>query len=114
MQWHGPSTIASSVASPRAGKAIQAAAPMENGAASPRAEHAENSHGIDPMITYNQQLIAHATTRQYESSVLPGKQMGIELPPSPFTALQQRQSKYDGLLEVDETTKRDFVEIVGQ
>ena len=64
------------------------------------------------MTTYNQQLIAYATTRQYESSVLPGRQLGIDLPPSPFSALQQRQSKYDGLLEIDETTRRDFVEIV--
>ena len=83
---------------------------MENGAA----ERAENSHAIGAMSTYNQQLIAYATTRQYESSVLPGRQLGIELPPSPFSALQQRQSKYDGLLEVDGTTTRNIVDIVEQ
>ena len=66
----------------------------------------------DLMTTYNQQLIAYATTRQYESSVLPGRQLGIQLPASPFSALQQRQSKYDGQLEVDETTTRDLVEII--
>ena len=107
MQRHGLSDIASTAASPRVD---EDAATMENVAA----ERAENSHAIDAMSTYNQQLISYATTRQYESSVLPGRQLGIELPPSPFSALQQRQSKYDGLLEVDETTTRDFVEIVEQ
>jgi hypothetical protein len=114
MQRHGPPEIASSVASPRADETTQAAATTENGAATPRAEHVGNAHANDLITTYNQQLIAYATTRQYESSVLPGRQLGIELPPSPFSALQQRQSKYDGLLEVDETTVRDLVEIIEQ
>ena len=108
MHRQGLAERVSSAALPRSDDVTQAAAAVDGDAATPRAEHAGN----DFMTTYNQQLIAYATTRQYESSVLPGRQLGIDLPPSPFSALQQRQSKYDGLLEIDETTRRDFVEIV--
>ena len=60
----------------------------------------------------NNQLIDYATSRQYESSILPGRQFGLMLPPSLFSALQQKQSKYDGEMEADEKTKRDLVEVV--
>ena len=114
MQQHVPSETASSAALPHADEATDAAATTETGAASPRAEHAGNTYAVDLMTTYNRQLIAYATTRQYESSVLPGRQFGIELPRSPFSALQQRQSKCDELLEVNKTMERDIVEIVEQ
>ena len=60
---------------------------------------------------YNDKLIACAVTRQYESSTLPGRQLGLKLPPAPFSALQQRQSRYDGLLEDDGKTQRDYLAV---
>ena len=50
--------------------------------------------------------------RQYESSILPGRQLGISLPPSPFSSRQQQQSRYDGQYEVNDTTTRDLVPVV--
>lgn len=60
---------------------------------------------------YNDKLIACAVTRQYESSTLPGRQLGVDLPPTPFSALQQRQSRYDGLVEDDGVTKREHLAV---
>ena len=60
---------------------------------------------------YNDKLIACAVTRQYESSTLPGRQLGVNLPPTPFSALQQRQSRYDGLVEDDGITKREYLAV---
>ena len=64
------------------------------------------------MENYNQRLIPYVTSRQYESSILPGRQVGINLPASPFSLRQQQQSKYDGQYEVNDTTKRDLVPVV--
>ena len=64
------------------------------------------------MEKYNQRLIPYVISRQYESSVLPGRQTGIALPDSPFSARQQRQSRYDGEYEINNTTKRDLVPVV--
>ena len=63
------------------------------------------------MDLYNQKLIRSASTRQYESSTLPARQMGVELPEAPFSAKQQRQSRYDGGVEEDGVTKRPLVPI---
>ena len=57
-------------------------------------------------------LILIIIHRQYESSILPGRQVGINLPASPFSLRQQQQSKYDGLYEINNTTKRDLVPVV--
>ena len=62
-------------------------------------------------VRYNEALIQHTATRQYESSVLPGRQLGLHLAPPPFTPLQQRQSRYDGQLEADDVTQRPLVQI---
>jgi len=49
--------------------------------------------------SYNQRLVASASTRQYESATLPAKQLGNVLPDAPFSEKQQRQSRYDGGVE---------------
>ena len=64
------------------------------------------------MALYNEQLVEYITTRHYESSVLPGRQLGVTLPAAPFSALQQRQSRYDGQMEPDGVTQRDLVDVV--
>ena len=81
------------------------------------------SHGLHPtdelverMVTkytetYNQAVIASASTRQYESSTLTAKQLGLELPEPPFTELQQRQSRFDGGTEDGTSTQRTFVAV---
>ena len=64
------------------------------------------------MEAHNQRLITYATSRQYESSILPSRQLGLKLPPSPFSARQQQHSRYDGQYEADDTTQRELVNIV--
>ena len=56
-------------------------------------------------------LLSAACSVQYESANEPGAQLGVvNLPPEPFTQLQQMQSKMDGGEEED-GTKRDCVPI---
>ena len=45
---------------------------------------------------------------QYEASREPGLQLGVSLPPEPFTSVQQKQSRMDGGLE-DDGSQRDHV-----
>ena len=46
--------------------------------------------GIVARLTesYNQSLIASASTRQYESATLPGQQLGVALPAAPFSEMR--------------------------
>ena len=67
---------------------------------------------LSAMENYNQRLIPYVASKQYESSILPGKQFGLDLPPSPFSARQQQQSRYDGQYEADNVTQRELVPIV--
>ena len=69
---------------------------------------------LPAMENYNQRLTSYVASRQYESSILPGKQFGLDLPPSPFSARQQQQSRYDGQYEADNTTTRELVPIVDE
>ena len=62
--------------------------------------------------SYNERLLASASTRQYESATLPARQLGQEGRDAPFSEKQQRQSRYDGGMEDDETTLRPLVPIV--
>ena len=64
------------------------------------------------MSTYNERLIANAITRQYESALLPAKQVGQVVRPAPFNEKQQRQSRYDGGVEIDGTTIRPLLPLV--
>ena len=48
------------------------------------------------MQSHNERLLSSCSTRQYESSVLPARQLGQEVRPAPFSEKQQRQSRYDG------------------
>jgi len=61
--------------------------------------------------TFRTALLAMAATVQYESAREPAKQMGVhDLPPEPFTAKQQRQTRMDGG-EDEDGTLREFVEL---
>ena len=60
---------------------------------------------------YNDKVMSSACTRQYESDVLPARQLGQIVPPSPFSEKQQRQSRYDGLPELDGRSTRPLVEV---
>ena len=42
-------------------------------------------------------VLRAASTLQYDSAVLPGAQLGVELRPEPFTSIQQKRSRFDGL-----------------
>ena len=61
--------------------------------------------------TYNQDLIASASTRQYDSSTLTAKQLGVNVPDAPFNEQQQHQSRIDRGIEDDRVTKRTFVAV---
>ena len=64
------------------------------------------------MKTLRQKLIDTAVTVQYDAAREPGRQLGVELPPAPFTSRQQRQSRMEGGEEED-GTNRDVVEVTG-
>ena len=55
-------------------------------------------------------LCAQASTVQYDAAREPGRQMGVELRPEPFTAKQQLQSRLDGGQEEDGTL-REHVQV---
>ena len=57
-------------------------------------------------------MLSKVPTLQYEDATLPGKQLGITTAPEPFTGLQQRQCKFDGGLEPDQSTRRLLLPIV--
>ena len=59
----------------------------------------------------NSQLIATATSCQFESASLPAKTMGITVRDEPFSAKEQQLSKFDGLLEMDGETQRMLIPI---
>jgi len=56
---------------------------------------------------YNRKLIASACTRPLQ----PARQLGQTVPPSRFSEKQQRQSRYDGALEVDGRNERTLIKI---
>ncbi|CAK9007111.1 unnamed protein product [Durusdinium trenchii] len=58
------------------------------------------------MLQHNAKLISQVNTLQYEKSTLVGEQAGIKMKPEPFSALQQKQTKFNGGLEADEITQR--------
>ena len=60
----------------------------------------------------NSSLCQKAVTLQYENANLPGQQLSVSLSPEPFSIQQQKQTKFDGLLEADQITKRPLVEVV--
>ena len=64
------------------------------------------------MSLENQQLAQKAETIQYESATLPGQQLQVKLPEEPFSKKQQKQTKFDGMLEPDQETRRPLIEIV--
>ena len=63
-------------------------------------------------LKFNARVLASAQTCQYESAVLPAKQLGQAVREALFSDKQQRQSRYDGGLEEDGLTRRPLVPIV--
>ena len=59
----------------------------------------------------NSQLIATAASCQYESASLLGKDLGITVRDEPFSAKEQKQSKFDGLMETDGETQRVLIPV---
>ena len=58
-----------------------------------------------------QALLNTAATVQYEAANESGRQMGVnDLPPEPFTAKQQRQSRMDGA-EDEDGSIREYVAV---
>ena len=57
-----------------------------------------------------QALLGTATTVQYDAAREPGRQLGIEVRPEPFTSRQQRQSRMDGGVDED-GTEREYVPV---
>ena len=50
-------------------------------------------------------LVEAAVSVQYDSAIEAGSQLCVALPPAPFSAVQQRQSRLDGGTEEDGTTR---------
>ena len=46
-----------------------------------------------------QELLRAASSLQYDSAVVPGRQLGVPLRPEPFSQLQQRRCRHDGEVE---------------
>ncbi len=49
-------------------------------------------------------------TLQYDSAALPAQQLGVDVGPEPFSSAQQKESRYDGELEID-GSRRELIEI---
>jgi len=63
------------------------------------------------VAAFTEKVLAAATSLQYDSAVEAGRQAGIpDMQPEPFSERQQMQSRMDGGLEDDDTT-RDFVPV---
>ena len=64
---------------------------------------AATEHGNDELATFceraRHELMRAASALQYDSVVLPGRQLSVSLLPEPFSAQQQRRSRLDGLPE---------------
>ena len=58
-------------------------------------------------------LLQAATTLQYDSAILSGEQLGVPLPPEPFTSQQQKRSKFDGQEEeaADNRPRRPLIPV---
>ena len=48
---------------------------------------------------------------QYACAALPGRQLGVDLPPESFSSNQQRQIKLDGGVELDGSTRRALLPV---
>ena len=56
-------------------------------------------------------VLQAASTLQYESAVLPAKQMDVTVLPTTFSKHQQRVSRLDGGVEIDDETFRPLLEV---
>jgi hypothetical protein len=55
------------------------------------------------------EVLRAAETLQYDSAVVPAKQLGVPVRPEPFSRKQQAQSRLDGGEEIDGKTKRTLL-----
>ena len=62
------------------------------------AEHAEDELARFCRVA-RQELLRAACSLQYDSAVVPGRQLGVPLRPEPFSQLQQRRCRHDGEVE---------------
>ena len=67
------------------------------------ARAAATEHGEQELANFcsaaRRALLRAASTLQYDSAVLPGQQLGVDLRPEPFSRQQQRRSRLDGEVE---------------
>ncbi len=84
---------------------------QSDGAAQPEEEVVERMVEQET-ASYNNRLMASASTRQYESARLPARQLGHDVLPEPFGAKQRRHSRYDGEMEADGKTQRENIDVV--
>lgn len=64
------------------------------------------------MAAGNGALRRKETSIQYECAALPAQQLAVTMPQEPFSRQQQRQTRCDGHLEVDQTTRRPLLNVV--
>ena len=78
------------------------------------ADATENeSDALDQVLQHMREAVINAaSTLQYDSAVLPARQVGVDVPPEPFTERQQRQSRFDGGVEEDGHA-RELVPVTG-
>jgi hypothetical protein len=77
-----------------------------------------SEHGQDELSRWceraRQAILQAAVTLQYDSAILSGTQLGVPLPPEPFTSRQQQLSKLDGKEEEDDERKlRRLIHVTG-
>ena len=64
---------------------------------------ASDSEILERVRQFNKKPIAASSTMQYACATLPGRQLGVDLPPEPFSSKQQRQAS---LMEASSLTVR--------
>ena len=74
------------------------------------AEHSEDELARFCCVA-RQELLRAASSLQYDSAVVTGRQLGIPLRPDPFSQLQQRRCLHDGEVEEmhDDTPRRPLI-----
>ena len=78
---------------------------------------ADTDHGEDELSKWcrqaRQAVLQAACTLQYDSSVLPGTQLGVALRPEPFSNRQQKYSRLDGQVEEadDNAPRRQLIHV---
>ena len=78
---------------------------------------AATGHGEDELTRFcrvaRQELLRAASSLQYDSAVVPGRQLDVPLRPEPFSQLQQRRCHHDGEVEEmhDDAPRRPLIPV---